>query len=269
MKETNETTQLNELVGSALQMYGHLPAEELKRFGYKKPENNVDEMAENTADYWNKINNMRVQKTLTRGGRNVLIKQTLNRLAQRDNITEFIPDEKQIVLMKHLNEYFMGISKVLTPEKGLILMGDTGVGKTTILTAFLSVPYCSFSDFDLVDFRAAKFRSCISVIQDYNRIKRSNENTDWLSENLFGDIYFSDLGSEPTHDFARKDEESLMSKVIEQRYLHKSGRTFFCTNLNQDEIARKYGKRINSRLAQMCHFIDLNESGIIKDYRTK
>lgn len=251
---------LKDLIGSAKQIYGHKSDEELAALGYKRVEVKEDE---NTVKYWASIRNIKPKKD-TDEQRKRKIKTKLSALAKRVN-KEFIPTEQQVALMRLLYGYFSGDDSVINPNKGLLIIGNTGVGKTSILTAFLSVPFDEYIGDEWYQ-KKPKITSCIDVVDWFDDCNSRKDWIDW-KDKYKGDWYFSDLGTEPKHRYASSDSEPVIAKLLEYRDNRATGKTYFCTNLTEQEIADKYGQRVYSRILGSCNVINLNLLGVDKDFR--
>lgn len=252
--------ELKTLVGSALANYGHKTDEELAVLGYKRKPVEIDT---NTKEYWDKIQDAK-PRVLSDEQRKQAIKSKLSNMAKNVG-KSFSPSNEQVRLMTMLYDYFSGNDNHLDPSKGLLLIGSTGVGKTSIMTAFLSVPFGEFMDNDWYN-EKPKMTSCISVVDYYDQCNSSKAYIDW-KDKYKGDWYFSDLGSEPKHKYATSDSEPVMSKLLEYRDNRPTGKTYFCTNLSANDLLDKYGQRVVSRIFGSCNAIDLAQIGITKDYR--
>lgn len=156
-------------------------------------------------------------------------------------------DAENIEFLKNIVNYFGGGETKLDKSKGLLIRGGVGVGKTSILRLIQKwLP------------RDQKFayNPCNQVVGEFNAngelgIKDFKQKRDRL---------FDDLGAEDKGmHFGNKVE--TMEKVILARYdyLKSTGMiTHFTTNLVNEEINEKYGKRAYDRLREMCQLINWN-----------
>jgi DNA replication protein DnaC len=253
--------ELKELTGSALQHLGKLPDDQLNKMGYKRPVEKVDD---DTKEYWDKLKSQDKIKWSDEQ-RKKHIKTMLSKKANSVGRSKFSPTEEQVKLLKLLYDYFSGQSERLNTRKGILLIGKTGVGKTSILSTFLSTPFKPFLHDDWYNEKPIQ-TSCIKVVDYYDMCNQAKSYIDWKAK-YTGDVYFQDLGSEPKQKYATTDSEPVMSKLIEYRDNRANGRNFFCTNLSLDELSEKYGDRVASRLNGMCNVINLDAVGITKDFR--
>ena len=134
------------------------------------------------------------------------------------------------------------ISK-LKLNKGILLMGRYGVGKTTILRSVAKVI-------------GAKQTTAMAISDTYNDVNS-------LKRYELGDWYIDDLGREREPRFAKKGDPKIMSDLLEKRYFNGRGITLVSTNLSIEDIAELYGPRVESRLWEMFNIYALG--GV--DYR--
>jgi len=152
-------------------------------------------------------------------------------------------------------------------NKGLILMGGVGVGKTSIMRFFLKNQRFSY-----------RVDSCRDVESNFASI--GDEYIDKVSSNLdiagnadpFGHkiigFCFDDLGTEANGKHYGK-EKNVMAEVILNRYDNASAElslppnerrmpfisTHLTTNLTTDELKKQYGTRVTDRMKQMFNLI--------------
>lgn len=146
-------------------------------------------------------------------------------------------------------------------EKGIILSGPVGCGKTSLLTIMkylTSVPY----KFSVKPCRDISFE----FIKDgYEVIHRYANGKLYIAEPK---IYcFDDLGVENNLKYYG-NECNVMAEVLLSRYdifIAKRIPTHITTNLSASEIEQHYGIRVRSRLRQMCNLIAFDSK--VKDKR--
>lgn len=165
-------------------------------------------------------------------------------------------------------------------DKGIILMGNVGSGKTILMDIFKNV----FGGFGIVTCRqiAAKYTDeGHQSLAIYGR-DAVQENTKWKyshgiaqrTEN--GTIHynklFDDLGAEGDAAYYA-NKINVIGEVIQDRYetfcKYPNLVTHFTTNLTIEEIESNYGTRVVSRLHQMCNFIKLGGTSRSTDRRKK
>lgn len=128
-------------------------------------------------------------------------------------------------------------------NKGLLIIGACGVGKSLILQAATST---------LFDGNIFAQRSCNQVVKDFDE-----EGGKGLKKYLRGEWYFDDLGTENEGKHYGKAED-VFTTILSDRYelfTREGKRTVLSTNFTPEEIGKRYGKRIESRLYEMFNII--------------
>lgn len=130
-------------------------------------------------------------------------------------------------------------------DKGLMFVGSVGCGKTTIVNTIIKV---------LQNFQKAFLsHSCLDVEEDF-------ANNGYAALEKYGKPFiknFDDLGFDDVVKFYG-NEERIMIRVIEKRhrlFIDFNIPTHFTTNLGGEELKKRYGVRIHSRLKEMCNII--------------
>jgi len=143
-------------------------------------------------------------------------------------------------------------------DKGLILMGATGVGKTVYLKALsLFMGY------------AQKFKFKIYTGFEMERIYQAEGEELFGLESAMKSKMFAidDIGEEHSTIKRYGTEINVGVDALTQRhqlYTNKGYLTFATTNLNADMIGKKYGKRIESRVHEMFNFIGVKGNDLRK-----
>jgi len=154
-----------------------------------------------------------------------------------------------------LAEYIAMSSKKIL-NKGILLTGDAGCGKTFWLQIFLPLLTARNSVW-----KAQRLASIFKRDpEDFYSIIKPYGGLDVLPEDYW-DFAIDDLGQEPT---VYKQES--MDEALSMRYdIFKGcgGRTFLSTNLTMPQIKERYGDRIDSRLHEMCVIVPF----VAGDYR--
>lgn len=137
-------------------------------------------------------------------------------------------------------------------KKGLILYGNVGCGKTTLMKLFMDNPYQSYAVIHCRKVSADFQKDGVAGIEKYYN---------WVNPGvrmMFGHndlgICFDDLGTESS---AKNygNESNVMSEIILSRYESKTP-SHITTNLSMDQIEEYYGIRVRSRLREMCNLIE-------------
>jgi len=143
-------------------------------------------------------------------------------------------------------------------DKGLILMGATGVGKTVYLKSLsLFMGY------------AQQFKFKIYTGFEMERIYQSEGEDLFSLESAMKSKMFAidDIGEEHSTIKRYGTEINVGVDALTQRhqlYTNKGYLTFATTNLNAEMIGKKYGKRIESRIYEMFNFIGVKGEDLRK-----
>src|SRR6476620_1093499 len=139
-------------------------------------------------------------------------------------------------------------------EKGIILSGPVGCGKTSLLTLmnYLTVAPHKFSVKSCRDVSFEFFKDGYQVIDRYANGR--------LYSTVTKTYCFDDLGAENNLRYYG-NECNVMAEVLLSRYdmfIAKRIPTHITTNLSASEIEQHYGIRVRSRLREMMNLIAYN-----------
>lgn len=186
-----------------------------------------------------------------------IIHKNLNDITQISG-RPFEYNENNIPILKCLTQYFTNdVAFYPTtkeyPEifinrpslnKGILLIGGYGTGKSTIITAFQRVRFPG---------KEFKSKSCPQISENWTGKEHQYYSDNW---------YFDEFGHESEGQFAKKDANPTMAKIIEERYYRKqfhqntkTGFTIMTTNLTIVEISEKYGSILSDRIFDMFNII--------------
>ncbi len=163
--------------------------------------------------------------------------------------------------LKAFNYAFRLVREYPAVERGLLLMGPVGVGKTHLAVAILQglmekgVP-CLFYEFGAL----------LKEIQDsYNKVSNTSEMSVLAPVYQAEVLVLDELGSSKTTDWLR----DTMMNIIGKRYNDKR-LTIFTTNYmdarrnpSEETLEDRVGVRLRSRLYEMCRTVELDGD----DYR--
>lgn len=180
---------------------------------------------------------------------------------------EFVLDETNHDTVKALCRYFtkdhrfekMGEGWKL--EKGLIIAGNIGTGKTTLMKLFAQNKRASFKIISCRKMSDMFIDQGGEVLHTYSRLINVPTSLDTFYQKQIG-ICFDDLGTERQ---GRRfgDSANVMEQIILNRYDNTDAPwsySHITTNLTADEIEEMYGTRVRSRMREMYNLITLNGS---------
>lgn len=161
-----------------------------------------------------------------------------------------IYDEDSIIIRK-LCHYFIKdeencLKDDIDPEKGILLSGPVGCGKTTLMKLLRHIVPMQ---------RPYEMIPCRNVAFSFNHLG-------FKTIEEFGNTKFycfDDLGVEPSGRFYGKDL-NVMGEVLLSRYelylqTKKKIKTHATTNLNAEELEERYGNRVRSRMRELFNLI--------------
>lgn len=153
---------------------------------------------------------------------------------------------------KNFNEYDVIISDA-SLNKGLLVYGDYGVGKSLLFEAIHLAGKELFVKYNIKDFwfntiSAGSFTE--TYMKEVSK-KEKNAETNFAIEDFYkGRLYIDDLG------FEKKafNKTELFAEILFERNRALKP-TFITTNLTPTEIMERYGERIGDRIDEMCNVI--------------
>jgi DNA replication protein DnaC len=139
-------------------------------------------------------------------------------------------------------------------KKGLFVTGNNGTGKTTSFKIIQNISLkfnCKQLWFPI--------RESNDVVLDYNLNKYKD---DVIRKTSKGTMLIDDLGAEQqaTNVFVY-GKEDIFIRILEARYrefINKGTKTFITTNLNLEEIKKRYGVRVEDRFIEMFNILKLD-----------
>lgn len=183
----------------------------------------------------------------------------------KELIPWFVIDDAIRDIYNLLALYFSGDARfsdrdgTFSLDKGILLLGPLGCGKTSLMKSFT---VNSFNAYSVV--------SCRKVGDDYSQlgadaIANYSNLIPVYAHQYFGQtgigICFDDLGTESSRKHYG-NELNVMAEIILNRYDNRQvkGKTHFTANLTTDQIESMYGARVKSRLREMCNVIEFSPS---------
>lgn len=152
------------------------------------------------------------------------------------------------------------VEMVANPDRGLMLMGNVGVGKTFLADIVFKILRgakirIECSDDDQVDY----------LVPPADATQNGGVYSSGADDLLLGHVYLDDLGSESL----RQSYGNILDrcgKFLTKYHSRGRGRLIVTTNLNGEGLGKRYGDRVFDRLVDKC--IVLKFSGKSKRERT-
>jgi AAA+ superfamily predicted ATPase len=137
------------------------------------------------------------------------------------------------------------------PDKGLLILGNCGTGKTMMLKILsakddrtsISSPFPGITYFTAEWLVSQYQRSGEEFLKDFE----SHKNAPMIIDELGGERFARFYGNDP-----------VINDMLSHRYnvfKDYGTLTIFVSNLTMEELQEKYGDRISSRLYEMCEFV--------------
>lgn len=132
---------------------------------------------------------------------------------------------------------------------GFLIYGQSGIGKTFTLCAFLNKILCAA-------YGKWKLSECVAyfpvgiLLTKLRNLDKKEETFEKCCKVNF--LFIDDLGTENVTDFAREQLFTILDVRCQQKKP-----TFITTNLNPAELKEKYGERVTSRFKEMCVILEL------------
>jgi len=145
-------------------------------------------------------------------------------------------------------------------EKGIVLCGKTGSGKTFIFQLLQKILHPRFHP------KVMAIKHVSEVVAMYE--KKGDEGLFSLQNNS---ICFDELGREKNAKYFGS-ESDVMEMLIGWRYTQwkfLDKLTFFTSNYSREDLCKRYGTHSDSRLNEMCEFINLGTASNHADRRLK
>jgi DNA replication protein DnaC len=183
-----------------------------------------------------------------------MIQFTYNLKEDFKNYASLCLNDNTLVLNDQIKDIIQSIEK---KERGVLIYGNVGSGKTFIMDILLRVIHTQ-------DKKKFSKVNAIDLITEFNL-----NGHDVFKKYHQKNVFFDDLGAETKGKFYGENMEAF-EKLIQIRYneFRDFGTvTHFTTNLTKNEILERYGERIVSRLKEMCDITVLGGNSKEKDMR--
>ncbi|WP_435255262.1 ATPase [Tenacibaculum sp. A30] len=164
--------------------------------------------------------------------------------------------DEDITIIHKLMAYCTGDEEIarqlnINLEKGILLSGPIGCGKTTLVTLmkYLATPQ---NKYYVKSGREVSFEFINEGYQVINRYSKPS-----LHQSKVGIICFDDLGTENNLKYFG-NECNVMGEILLSRYdlfISKKVKTHLTTNLSASELEYFYGNRVRTRLRESFNLI--------------
>lgn len=145
-------------------------------------------------------------------------------------------------------------------DKGLILFGGVGVGKTALMSLFRYNQHASYQVVNCIDITDSYSVHGAKEIDLYRSLKEAESN------HPFGHQYigycYDDLGTETIPATYFGEKKNVLAEILLGRYARKQDYklTHITTNLSVEEIEKNYGSRVLDRMSEMFNQITFDSS---------
>lgn len=173
---------------------------------------------------------------------------------------EFILDKETEDNLDHLASFITGMA----PKFGVMLCGNVGNGKTTLMKAFQRCIYYldARHHFEFLDDKeyGQRFKPEMRIVDVRDILSAAKNNMqEYIQLRSCLMLGIDDLGKEPAEVMDYGNILSPVIDLIEHRY-DKQLFTFITSNLTPKEIRQKYGERIADRFNEMLGVIVFRNS---------
>jgi predicted ATPase len=212
------------------------------------PKSNQDQLTKITFDYDTEL---------------VLLKNIAGRiLGKTFRIDEY--NQQQIIKgLQYFNRDPVFETNGLSLNKGLMVMGNYGTGKTIYMKIFKHYCYVKRLNHQF-KIECSEDISHLFAIYGYAGINAFMKNIEEKSPGCYvqvpKNLCIDDLGAERDSVKYFGNDENVMSTVLSARYnlFQKGIFTHITTNLNQTRLVERYGDRLYSRFKEMFNIIILD-----------
>lgn len=172
----------------------------------------------------------------------------------------FIINDRNRGILSALYDYVWGRSELLDPQKGLLLWGAIGVGKSLLIKGLQRYygkinRYCFGGSNRSVGF---KLTSAAEIALLYAE-KGMNGMVHYTDRSYMCHLAIDELGREPLDAKHFGTGINVIQVILQLRYeVRREFITFATTNLNPDtEFAGRYGDYISDRVKEMFNVIEI------------
>lgn len=177
-----------------------------------------------------------------------------------DKGIEFIVDDFNREIIQEMCFYFTSDCRCKwNLNKGIMLYGNTGSGKTFLMEMFAVNPRLTYRVFHVLqDVQSRAMQDGDEGLEPFTRLLNNTAFYTEFGQHQCGAM-FDDLGTEDRSVTYFGTTQNVMRNIIERRYQNVPiAATHFTTNLTTEQIEERYGARVRSRLREMVNLIEFN-----------
>ncbi len=161
------------------------------------------------------------------------------------------PTDKSLHLLNELTNYFLNEQGKYSLNKGLLLLGNVGTGKTKIAQAIAYNPRYQY------EYTTAKNLSeCYEIGDDHWHHYITPNNA----------FIIDDIGTEKhaQQDYKKGLVESVSEFILSRYDTNSLSNVVITTNLNADAIGNRYGERVRDRIREAFNVIIFDGASLRK-----
>lgn len=211
------------------------------------------------AEYWREVNTPKVYPVYDAEELNALVLKKAHEL-----IPGFVLDNFNEEIIFQLACYFTNDNRFehsgFSLQKGLLLQGGIGCGKTSIMSLFASNQLQSFSIVNCHEISQEFSNNGYDEIDRYFTDLQTSTPQKYFGQDKLG-FCFDDLGTEDVKKHFG-NQSNVMAEIILSRYGRKEflkHKTHITTNLSAQQIKDNYGDRVASRMREMFNQIKFDK----------
>ena len=162
-------------------------------------------------------------------------------VVNRGNVFESIAGKEMAENIEQTAQWMLGP----WVKTSLLLQGTVGSGKTSLMDALYNLYHKSFSRIYKCDalFVFKQYKAMLNKEPSmYEELKKANY------------LFLNDLGIEPAQCRDYSEDYTPVPELIYDRY-ERQRQTVISTNLSDQQLVERYGKRILDRFKEMCEKI--------------
>ena len=169
--------------------------------------------------------------------------------------TLMIPELFRDAEIKHLSKTLQGKINSLPPDRGLLLWGEAGIGKSYAMAAIMKELIRKNPNTKII--RIAYEMICLKLRDTYKQGSKKTE-LDIIEPLIDVDkLFIEDVGTTVSVGQQESDFSLRTFLVLLDSRLEQCKQTFITTNKSVEELSKSFDSRIAGRLKQMCEVICL------------